>query len=89
MYDSKTKQELINEIYVKLNTAGVAVSSDVFNAMFSIDKSANSGLMFMPIENLQKIAECPIDKCTQFREVYQAWGKCGALKFTPYEVDED
>ena len=89
MYDSKTKQELINEIYEKLNTAGVVDSREVFDTMFNTDEDANSGLMFMPIENLQKIAECPIDKCTQFREVYQAWGKCGALKFTPYEVDED
>ena len=89
MYDSKTKQELINEIYEKLNAVGVVGSKDAFYEMFSTDEDANSGLMFMPIENLQKIAECPIDKCTQFEEVYQAWGKCGALKFTPYEVDED
>ena len=87
MYNSKTKQELINKIYEKLDTMGVVESGEFFEEMFNIDKDSTCGLMFMPMESLKKLAECPIDKCTHFRDVYQAWGKYGALKFTPYEVD--
>lgn len=88
MYNEETKKELINKTYEKLNSMGITHLSD-FKDMFDVDEDATCGLMFMPIENIQKLVECPLNKCTNLKDVYQAWGKCGALRFTPYEVDED
>ena len=88
MYNEETKKELINKTYEKLNSMGINHLSD-FKDMFNVDEDATRGLMFMPIDNIQKLVDCPLDKCTNFKDVYQAWGKCGALRFTPYEIDEN
>ena len=88
MYNSKTKKELINEIHEKLNSMGIIGLSD-FEDMFNVNDDATQGLMFLPMENIQKLVDCPIDECKHLKDVYQAWGKCGALRFNPYEVDEN
>lgn len=88
MYNEETKKELINTIYEKLNSMGITHLSD-FKDMFDVDEDATRGLMFMPIDNIQKLVDCPLNKCTTFKDVYQAWGRCGALRFTPYEVDKN
>ena len=90
MYEQskEKKMELIDEICKKLNDKGFNDTTTFGNTIeFSTEDGTGRGLMFLPIENLVKLRDCEIDKYNTIVDIYQAWGRCGALKFTPYEVD--
>lgn len=87
MYN-KTKKELINEICSKLNSKGFKDHNPFTGEQdYAFDSSFGRGIRYLPMENLIKMHDCSIDACNSFKEVYQLWGKCGALKFQPYMVD--
>lgn len=91
MYEkNKTKKELVTEVCERLNKKGFK-DYDQFGCYrdFEPDDNLGQGLTYLPLENLIKLHNCSIDDYKEFKEVYQAWGRCGALRFTPYEVDED
>lgn len=79
------KKELINAIVEKMAAAGV---SEGERDDFYMDEPFTDSLRWIPEENLQKMLSCDLSGCTSFQDAYQAFGKCGALKFTPYLVQE-
>lgn len=90
MYENKkqNKKELVTAICKRLNEKGFE-DCDAFGRVteYSAESSFGRSLSFLPVDNLAKIAELPIEDYESFNAIYQAWGKSGALRFTPYEVD--
>ena len=90
MYDvtNKSKWELVSEICRMLNEHGFE-DTEAFGQKheYSPESGFGAGIMFMPIENLVKIVQCPITDWSEFRKVYNAWGRAGALRFQPYMTD--
>lgn len=92
MYDTtnKTKTELVAAICEQLNAHGFT-DTDVYGieSPYTPDSGFGEGLSFMPTENLQKILQTEITDWSNFRNVYESWGRAGVLRFTPYMVDDD
>lgn len=83
------KKELITKICKNLNAKGFrdepVYALDV-PVPFSFLKGFGGTLKWLPIENIQKMADCDITNCNSFKEAYELWGRAGALKFQPYFV---
>lgn len=92
MYDvtNRSRKELVIEICRVLNEHGFEDMEALGHKHeYKPGSGFGEGLMFMPIENLVKIIQCPITDWSDFGKVYNAWGRAGALRFEPYMTDED
>lgn len=91
MYDvaNKSKKELVTEICRTLNEHGFEdVGAFGHEHAYTPESGFGEGLMFMPIENLIKIVQCPVSDWSDFGKVYNTWGRAGALRFEPYMIDQ-
>lgn len=79
------KKELIDKINEKMVAAGVAEKEH--EEYLSLEPFKKS-LRWLPEENLQMMFDCDISNCKDFSEAYQAYGRCGALRFKPYLAPE-
>lgn len=82
---NNTKQQLINKVQETMAKNGVSAPSEK-HKMPGVETFIQS-LQWLPEENLQIMADCDISGCKSFQEAYQAYGRAGAFKFTPYLVD--
>lgn len=56
---------------------------------FSPEYGEISTFKFLPEDNLKKMAEYYVGRFSLYESLYQAWGREGFLKFTPYVVLDD
>ena len=82
---NNTKQQLIDKVQETMAKNGVSAPSEK-HKMPGVETFIQS-LQWLPEENLQIMADCDISGCKSFQEAYQAYGRAGAFKFTPYLVD--
>lgn len=88
------KKEYLQTICNKLNERGFTTydSGDLLSSErqpFSVDSGEVSSFIWLPEENLKKIAEYDgYSVAKDFRSLYQAWGREGFFKFTPYVVED-
>lgn len=87
------KNEYLQQICNKLNERGFTTydGSDLFSTdrkPYTIDSESITELSWLPEDNLKRIAEYDgYSKAKDYRSLYQAWGREGFFKFTPYVVD--
>lgn len=89
--DKEVKKELVNTICRELSRC-FGEDTDQFGhkVPYSPERGFGAGLMYLPLENLEAMRDCKISDDAKFGDVYQAWGRAGALRFKPYAVrDED
>lgn len=84
------KKEMVQEICNRLNEHGL-VDTDIFGDKHEYTPSSGFGakLQYMPEENLQKMIDCDVQDWSDFLAVSNAWGRAGALRFTPYILQKD
>ncbi len=92
MLKPDVKKELIKGICNKLTRKGFVEETlpglDEYTN-YSPDRGFGKTLMWLPEENLKKMFDCDISKCTNFKQTYELWGKAGALRFKPYIIKKD
>lgn len=76
------KQKLINEVTKKFGHI-----KDFTTDLTVYCESFGDSLHYFPEENLEKMLT--VEPKDTFKELYDAFGKCGALHFTPYIEDTD
>lgn len=76
------KQELINKVTKKFGHI-----KDFTTDLTIYCESFGDSLHYFPEENLEKMLT--VEPKDTFRELYEAFGKCGALRFTPYIEDNN
>ncbi len=90
MVREMSKKEMIKDVCDKLTEKGLLehVMHDEYTN-YSPSRGFGSTLRWLPVENLKKMVSCDISRCKDFRQVYDAWGRAGALRFEPYIAVDD
>lgn len=83
--DLEVKKELVTAICKELTAHfGEDVGRYGHKIAYTYEDGFGAGLMYLPVENLKKLAAFEIPENVSFGTVYQAWGREGALRFKPY-----
>lgn len=86
-----TKKECIEKIVARLNEAGLTLTDneDLLSEKkvpFSSKSKEIAQLRWLPLINLEGMADMIYSKYNSYQQIYQEWGNRGLLKFEPYIV---